>query len=500
MNSNSIYITILLIIILILLIIYYCYYYNSRSNIENYTNLDCTNYRDGNYCKQIGEENTFWCFIKKMFCFIIYLKNKITTKDEVIKTKDTQIGNLENKVITLDDKLVDIKKRIETITTALNNSDSTNTVSASALIESENQRQEEKDKCNDEKKNCNIKKNNLLFEKNSLQVKANDLKTLNDAGELLITNLQSNVDDYKRNETDIVRECNIDIIDGHDEAQKKESIVFQLKNKCNKSDSQIDTGASTNGDSNVRPSHGLFTQVVNDEEEEATQAPVDEEEEATQAPVEEEEEQEEEEATQAPVGSNQHESNSIIIPNNPDTFTNNLLPTKQEVDDYKQKCLNTCIHSMCLNLDLGIKAKCESDSENLDYCRKSCNKVNEFSLQEEFTLQECSEFDCKSDNIKYKIQNNYNTKISSLLNDVANTDMNFQKSNIDNSSTPLNCDVDYEYTLFNSKGIEVLSGNNKRKFEFEKNVDCTYTLLNMGISQTTEDNMESIIGSTSFAL
>jgi hypothetical protein len=209
-------------------------------------------------------------------------------------------------------------------------------------------------------------------------------------------------------------------------------------------------------------------------------------------------------ATQVPVESVAYESGPGSGPNGQDPFTNNIFPTQQEVDDSKQKCLNTCIHSKCLNSE--NKADCDSDYNNS--CIESCNNHNEFTLQEEFALQlqeefalqECSEFDCKSDNIKYKIQNNYNTKTSSLLNDVVNTDMNFQKSNIDNSSTPLNCDVDYEYTLFNSKGIEVLSGNNKRKFEFEKNVDCTYTLLNMGISQTTEDNMESIIGSTSFAL
>ena len=142
MKINSIYITILLIVILILLIIYCCYYYNSENNIENYTTLDCTNYRDGNYCKQIGEENPFWCFIKKMFCFIIYLKNQITAKDEVIKTKDTRIVNLEDEVILLDKKIVDLNASIQTIQDAMKKSDGENSVFGDALIESEKKRLE----------------------------------------------------------------------------------------------------------------------------------------------------------------------------------------------------------------------------------------------------------------------------------------------------------------------------------------------------------------------
>jgi len=165
MNTNSIYITILLIIILILLIIYYCYYYNSASNIENYTNLDCTNYRDGNYCKQIGEENPFWCFIKKMFCFIVYLKNQITAKDEVIKNKDTQIGNLEDEVVILDKRLAEVNVSIETIIDAIKDADGDNTVSAELLIESEKKRLElEQEKDEFELKKKRINKSNKWFE------------------------------------------------------------------------------------------------------------------------------------------------------------------------------------------------------------------------------------------------------------------------------------------------------------------------------------------------
>ena len=78
--------------------------------------------------------------------------------------------------------------------------------------------------------------------------------------------------------------------------------------------------------------------------------------------------------------------------------------------------------------------------------------------------------------------------------------MDFRTSDIENSGTPLNCDVDYEYTLYDKEDKVALFGNNTRKFEFELNAnDCTYTLLNMGISQTSESNIESSIGSTSFA-
>ena len=100
--------------------------------------------------------------------------------------------------------------------------------------------------------------------------------------------------------------------------------------------------------------------------------------------------------------------------------------------------------------------------------------------------------------------------MSSLLS-VANVDMNFDRNNIVNSDTPLNCDVDYKYTLYDTDDKEILIGNNRRKFEFELNAnDCTYTLLNMGISQcpghsmevcdkTTDNNRENSINSTIFA-
>ena len=98
------------------------------------------------------------------------------------------------------------------------------------------------------------------------------------------------------------------------------------------------------------------------------------------------------------------------------------------------------------------------------------------------------------------IQNNYNTKMSSLLN-ASDVNMNFENDKIEYSGTPLNCNVDYSYTIYDTDGNEQLSGNNIRKFEFENNEgDCTYTLLNMGISQTAEDNIESRIASTSFVL
>jgi len=104
MDIDSIYITILLIIILIIIIIYY-FCYNSKKSIEKYSNLDCNNYRDAP-C----EENILWCFIKKFFCFIIYLKNKIFSDNKSIKTKDNQILNLEDEVVKLDNKNVELNK------------------------------------------------------------------------------------------------------------------------------------------------------------------------------------------------------------------------------------------------------------------------------------------------------------------------------------------------------------------------------------------------------
>jgi len=92
--------------------------------------------------------------------------------------------------------------------------------------------------------------------------------------------------------------------------------------------------------------------------------------------------------------------------------------------------------------------------------------------------------------------------MKSLKSNVLDVNMNFGPNDIENYDIPLNCDVYYGYTLYeneNYKKLEGGQGNNKRKFKFELNAnDCTYTLLNMGISQTSDENMESLIGSQSF--
>ena len=107
-----------------------------------------------------------------MFCFIIYLKNQITAKDEVIKNKDTQIGNLEDEFVILDKRLADVNSSIETITDAINDADGDNTVSTEALIASEKKRLE----LEEEKARFEVKKRELLNEINDLKYNENILK------------------------------------------------------------------------------------------------------------------------------------------------------------------------------------------------------------------------------------------------------------------------------------------------------------------------------------
>ena len=663
MNTNSIYITILLIIILILLIIYYCYYYNSGSNIENYTNLDCTNYRDGNYCKQIGEENPFWCFIKKMFCFIVYLKNQITAKDEVIKNKDTQIVNLEDEVIILDKKLAEVNVSIETITDAIKDADGDNTVSAESLIESEKKRLE----LQEEKAEFEVKKRELLNEINDLRYTENVLKeetnvyrkeTQQSFKE--ISELSKNVREYKKNEDAIADVCKININDIDDEDVKKEIILNKLKEKCSVAENtpesgggrvgggeggggeggqppggrgeggqppgggrgQAPVGGQAPGGGGQAPGGGGGTLVVCEEGEEYRNSendcvfyslPCDSEheyesvsptttsdrvcsnlsecDEKTFITNLERSITENRQCSPCPEGSEVYANNGRAMPNcgaaivnyyrsgenqyeqcpenttslagstsaddciggrprsgiRPMTdgpnaggggqalddgtppggqkekgagvqapggvqgpsgpagndgatgpagndgndgstgatgpagndATSVLTPSPATTQTYKEECNRQCM---------------ATDTKTKEECTESCNQFSKF------TLLKCPEFNCKSVNIKNKIQNNYKTKTASLLSNIADVNMDFRPSDIENSGTPLNCDVDYEYTLYDKEDNVALLGNNRRKFEFELNAnDCTYTLLNMGISQTTDENIESLIGSTSFA-
>ena len=155
---------------------------------------------------------------------------------------------------------------------------------------------------------------------------------------------------------------------------------------------------------------------------------------------------------------------------------------------FKEKCIDQCLKSKCLDLN----TDCTSIYDNT--CRKDCNKHNGF------TLDKCPDFDCKSNSIKNTIQDNYNNKMSLLLN-ASEVNMNFPKANIENTDTELNCDVKYTYVVYDSNGNEKLSGNNIRNFKFEKNdLDCSYTLLNMSMGQVSEENMESNVGSIDYKL
>jgi hypothetical protein len=156
---------------------------------------------------------------------------------------------------------------------------------------------------------------------------------------------------------------------------------------------------------------------------------------------------------------------------------------------FKEKCIEQCLKSKCPDL----KTDCTSRHDNT--CREDCNKHNGF------TLDKCRpDFDCKSNSIRNTIQDNYNNKMSLLLN-ASEVNMNFPKANIENTDTELNCDVKYTYVVYDSDGNEKLSGNNIRNFKFEKNeLDCSYTLLNMSMSQGSEDNMETSIGSIDYVL
>ena len=439
MNINSIYITIILIFVLILLLIYYCYY-NSKNNIEKYTNLDCNNYKDGSYCKQIGEENPFWCFIKKLFCFIIYLKNQIISKDEVIKTKDTVIVNLEDEVVILDKNIIELNNSIKTIETAIKNSNSENTVSSEALIESERKRLE----LSEEKTKLELKKKELLAEINNLEYSESELKNTNETSKIEIMKSYEDISDlsryirtykeneemYKKNEQDIYDICNIKIENIEDEAIKKQLILDQIKIKCSSSGepqtpensntgTETNTGTSSGTDSGSGTSSGtdsggggrwmVDTPVAGDDTTgycddgwykgsnnlcakiEDIPCPKNkfisniekllETERCTQCmPGHCQNDNDATECTAFDNDNPPHDAcklNTLYIPEL-NTFDNRLLPTNEKVETDKERCIKICIESKCTN-------NSESDEcLNADtYCRSydsNCNNHNNYAL------------------------------------------------------------------------------------------------------------------------
>jgi hypothetical protein len=234
LNVNSIYITILLVIILIFLLIYNCYFYYKNNVIENYSNLDCTNFRDGTYCKQIGEENPFWCFIKKLFCFIIYLKNLLISKDTELKSKEETIKTLEGNIEGLDSQVEELNK---TITIIENTLEAEGDDATKNLIKSEKE------------------KNNLIairsYLNRQLARATENIQTLEDAKTSLETDKNyyenewlkrgTEINNYKDTNNEIANICNIDI-QGITEESIRNTLLANLQDKCS-----AQTGGNTGG-------------------------------------------------------------------------------------------------------------------------------------------------------------------------------------------------------------------------------------------------------------
>jgi hypothetical protein len=233
LNVNSIYITILLVIILIFLLIYNCYFYYKNNVIENYSNLDCTNFRDGTYCKQIGEENPFWCFIKKLFCFIIYLKNLLISKDTELKLKEETINTLEGNIEGLDSQVEELNK---TITIIENTLEAEGDDATKNLIKSEKE------------------KNNLIairsYLNRQLDRARENIQTLEEAKTSLQTDKNyyqnewlkrgTEISNYKDTNNEIANICNIDI-QGISEESIRNTLLANLQDKCST------TGGNTGG-------------------------------------------------------------------------------------------------------------------------------------------------------------------------------------------------------------------------------------------------------------
>ena len=586
MKINSIYITILLIVILILLIIYCCYYYNSENNIENYTTLSCTNYRDGNYCKQIGEENPFWCFIKKIFCFIIYLKNQITiylknqitTKDEVIKTKDTHYVNLEDEVKLLDKRIVELNSTIETIQDAIKKSDSDNAVFGDTLIESEKKRVElEKVRSQHE-----IRKNWLLKEINDLKYSSSDNSEIPPGDEdseertgqpgdssceegyyesisktatshrqctplhecdvgTFVTNIERTITEDRQcspcPDGSEVKVKNLKAMPNCGDAYANYYKVGNDYNAC-PAGTTSNPGATSINDC-VSSGIGIIYPVpdptpvpdppapdppvpdppapdppvpdppvpdppVSDppvSEPPVPEPPVPDppvsEPPVSDPPVPDPPVSDppvsEPPVSDPPVSEPPVSEPPVSDPpaSDPTDPSGNILPTEEETLIFEENCIEKCHKNMCPD----SQEDCISSNEQT--CIESCNQHNEF------TLLKCPEFDCKDDEIIYRIQSKYNTKMASLLN-ADEVSMNFPKRKIHNTDTELNCNVEYNYSIYHRDDSEE-SGSNTRNFGFEKNdLDCTYTLLNMSMGSMSEDSSdataETRIGSINFVL
>ena len=108
MNTNYKLIIFLILILIIIILFLFIIKSQKNNNIEKFTtNCDGWNNSDGGedtFCSDIGETNQYICFLKRIFCYITSINNRLSQKEIELSKAESDLAATQSRLTTIEDK------------------------------------------------------------------------------------------------------------------------------------------------------------------------------------------------------------------------------------------------------------------------------------------------------------------------------------------------------------------------------------------------------------
>ena len=129
MNTNYKLIIFLILILIIIILFLFIIKSQKNNNIENFTVTNCNgwNNNDGGedtFCSDIGETNEYICFLRRIFCYITSINNRLSQKESDLNTTRSDLAATQSRLDTIQDKsdeLITCNASKETLKSDLDN-------------------------------------------------------------------------------------------------------------------------------------------------------------------------------------------------------------------------------------------------------------------------------------------------------------------------------------------------------------------------------------------
>lgn len=108
MNTNYKLIIFLILILIIIILFLFIIKSQKNNNIENFTtSCDGWNNSDSGedtFCSKIGETNEYICFLRRIFCYITSINNRLSQKESDLSKAESDLAATQSRLTTIEDK------------------------------------------------------------------------------------------------------------------------------------------------------------------------------------------------------------------------------------------------------------------------------------------------------------------------------------------------------------------------------------------------------------